>query len=148
MFVTPAYAQAAAAAPGAQGLVQFMLPIALIFVVFYFLLIRPQQKKARDHKEMVDNIRRGDQVVTAGGIYGKVIKAGGEDGKVTVEIAPNVRIDVVAGTIAEVLNKTKPGSAPAKKDRKDKGKEQAEEKAEADAEPPAAGKTDEAKPKE
>ena len=134
MFVTPAFAQTAPAAAGAQGLVQFMLPIALIFVVFYFLLIRPQQKKARDHKELVDNIRRGDQIITAGGIYGKVTKAS-EEGRITVEIAPNVRVDVVKGTVAEVLNKTKATASGAKDsakkggDRKDKDSAAAEKDA-------------------
>ena len=106
MLIHPAYAQAAAA-PGSQGLVSFLLPIVLIFAVFYFLLIRPQQKKAKQHRDMVDAVKRGDRVVTAGGILGKVIKVG-EEGRVTVEIADGVRIEVVKGTLADVISKTEP----------------------------------------
>ena len=110
MFPTPALAQAGQAAPGFGGLAEFLLPLVLIFVVFYFLLIRPQQKKAREHREMVEAVRRGDQVVTGGGIYGKVTKVG-EDGKVTVEIADDVRVDVVRSTLADVVSKTAPAES-------------------------------------
>ncbi|NOX73949.1 MAG: preprotein translocase subunit YajC, partial [Alphaproteobacteria bacterium] len=84
MFVTPAYAQEIGAG-GLGGIGQF-LPLVLIFAIMYFLLIRPQQKKAKVHREMVAALRRGDQVVTQGGIVGKVTKVK-EDGEVEVEIA-------------------------------------------------------------
>ena len=112
MFVSPAYAQGTA--PGSQPLFEFLLPIALIFVVFYFLLIRPQQKKAKDHRSMVDAVRRGDKVVTAGGLVGKVIKVTeieGEMARVTLEIdaANGVRVEVIRSTLADVLSKPEPG---------------------------------------
>jgi preprotein translocase subunit YajC len=83
------------------------LPIILIFVIFYFLLIRPQQKKMKEHRAMVEALRRGDQVVTAGGIVGKVSKVQ-EDGMVEVEIADGVKVKVIRHTITQVLNKTEP----------------------------------------
>ena len=117
MFVSPAYAQGSA--PGTQGLIEFLLPLALIFVVFYFLLIRPQQKKAKDHRSMVDRVRRGDKVVTAGGLVGKVIKVTeveGEMPRVTVEIDPDkgVRVEVVRATLADVLTKPEPADKSSK----------------------------------
>lgn len=120
-FFPPAYAQAAGG--GAEGLTAF-LPFVLIFVVFYFLLIRPQQKRAREHREMVQALRRGDKVVTAGGIVGKVTRAP-EDGEVEVEIADNVRVKVVRETITQVVSKSAPpeGSPPpaANEDKKSGG---------------------------
>ncbi|WP_114391587.1 preprotein translocase subunit YajC [Oleisolibacter albus] len=117
MFISTAYAQTAAGAPpdAAAGLIQF-LPLVLIFVVFYFLLIRPQQKKLKEHKTMLEALRRGDRVVTGGGIVGTVIKVGTED-DVTVEIAENVRVRVVRSTIQSVLARTEPAKAsePAEK---------------------------------
>ena len=107
MFVSTAYAQTAApAAGGADMIVQF-LPLILIFVVFYFLLIRPQQKKMKEHKGMLEAIRRGDRVVTGGGIIGTVTKVGPED-ELQVEIAENVRVRVVRSTVNLVLAKTEP----------------------------------------
>ena len=106
MWFHPALAQVGQA-PGGQGLVGFLLPIVLIFVVFYFLLIRPQQKKAKEHRGMVGAVKRGDQVVTAGGIKGKITKVG-EEGWITVQIAPDVRIEVVRATLADVLTKPEP----------------------------------------
>ncbi|MSP19931.1 MAG: preprotein translocase subunit YajC [Alphaproteobacteria bacterium] len=112
MFVTPAYAQAQGAT-GVESL-SYFLPIILIMIVFYFLLFRPQQKKAKEHKDMVEAVKRGDQVITAGGIVGKVIKVG-EEGRITVEIAPNVKVEVLRGTLADVLSKPVPASADLKK---------------------------------
>lgn len=83
-----------------------ILPFILIFAVFYMLLIRPQQKKANAHREMLAALRRGDRVVTAGGIIGLVTKV--EDAEVQVEIAENVRVKVLRGTITEVRAKTEP----------------------------------------
>ena len=83
------------------------IPLILIFVIMYFLLIRPQQKKMKEHKAMVEALRRGDQVVTQGGIIGKVSKVK-EDGEVEVEIAEGVKVRVVQATISQVLSKTEP----------------------------------------
>ena len=106
MFVTPAYAQAAGGAPAGFDLLQF-LPLILIFVVFWFLLIRPQQKKMKTHREMITAIRRGDRVLTGGGIIGTVTKVL-NDTEVQVEIAEGVRVKVARATISEVLAKTEP----------------------------------------
>lgn len=112
MFISPAFAQdAAAAAPGGLNaqLLQFG-PLILIFIVFYFLLIRPQQKKAKAHREMLSNVRRGDRIVTSGGIIGTVTKAEG-DAELQVEIADGVRIRVLRGAVSDVLAKTDPAKA-------------------------------------
>jgi len=107
MLVTPAYAQAAGAA-GPSLLAQLPFFIA-IFAIFYFLLIRPQQKKMKEHQAMVAAVRKGDKVVTAGGIVGKVTKVGAEGtNEVEVEIASGVKVQVVQSTISDVLNKTEP----------------------------------------
>jgi preprotein translocase subunit YajC len=109
MFVSPAFAQAAGAPSAGAAFAQF-LPIILIFVIFYFLLIRPQQKKMKEHRAMVEALRRGDQVVTSGGIVGKVSKVQ-DDGMIEVEIADGVRVKVIKGTIGQVLNKTEPAAS-------------------------------------
>ncbi|MCB2115530.1 MAG: preprotein translocase subunit YajC [Rhodobacteraceae bacterium] len=108
MLISPAYAQAAAAPGGAGALVQFM-PLILIFAIMYFLMIRPQQKKMKEHRAMVDALRRGDQVVTQGGIIGKVSKVK-EDGELEVEIADGVKVRVVKATIVQVVSKTEPAA--------------------------------------
>jgi preprotein translocase subunit YajC len=105
MFVSTAYAQTAG---GGSGLdVMTFLPLILIFVVFYFLMLRPQQQKLRDHKAMVNAVRRGDRVVTGGGIIGTVTKAGSDD-ELQVEIAEGVRVRVLRSTLTTVLAKTEP----------------------------------------
>jgi preprotein translocase subunit YajC len=98
----------AAAAPGASSLLTSLLPLLLIFVVFWFLLIRPQQKRMKDHTAMIGALRRGDVVVTGGGMIGKIVKV--VDNEVTVELADNVRVRVVRGTITEVRSKTEPAN--------------------------------------
>ena len=105
MFATPAYAQAAG---GASAFTSFV-PLILIFAIMYFLLIRPQQKKAKEHANMVKALRRGDQVVTAGGLIGKVVKVK-ESNEVELEIATGVKVRVVQSTIGQVLTKTEPVS--------------------------------------
>ncbi|MBQ0767529.1 MAG: preprotein translocase subunit YajC [Sulfitobacter litoralis] len=87
--------------------IQQFVPLILIFAIMYFLLIRPQQKKVKEHKAMVDGLRRGDQVVTAGGLIGKVVKVK-EDGELEVELADNVKVRVVQSTVATVVSKTEP----------------------------------------
>ena len=89
-----------------NGLESF-IPIILIFVIMYFLLIRPQQKKIKEHKNMVDNLRRGDQVVTQGGILGKITKVK-EGEEIEVELAKDVKVSVIRSTIVNVLSKTEP----------------------------------------
>lgn len=83
------------------------IPLILIFAIMYFLLIRPQQKKVKEHAAMVSALRRGDQVVTQGGLIGKVAKVK-DDNEVEVELAEGVKVRVVQSTIAQVLNKTEP----------------------------------------
>ncbi|WP_417264255.1 preprotein translocase subunit YajC [Celeribacter sp.] len=107
MFVTPAYAQAAGGA-AANPIMQFA-PLILIFAIMYFLMIRPQQKKMKEHKAMIEAVRRGDEVVTAGGIMGKVVKVR-EDGFVEVEIADGVKVKVQKATLANVVSKTEPAA--------------------------------------
>ncbi len=102
MFVSPAYAQAADG--GGGGIVAF-LPLILIFIVFYFFLIRPKQKKAKEHKAMLGAIRRGDKVVTGDGIFGTVTKVI-DDNVVAVEIADGVKVRVQRGLIFSVMAKT------------------------------------------
>jgi preprotein translocase subunit YajC len=108
MFSTPAYAQAAAGATtaGPEAFLLQLLPLVMILVVFYFLLIRPQQKRLKEHQERIGGLRRGDTVVTSGGIIGKITKVAEDD--VTVEIAPNVSVRVVKGTIGEIRGKGEP----------------------------------------
>jgi len=92
-----------------NALIQF-LPLILIFVVFYFLLIRPQQRKAKDHKTMLDALRRGDRIVTGGGIVGTVVRVDNPE-EATVEIADGVRVRVLRSTISSVLAKPDPAAA-------------------------------------
>ncbi|WP_417257571.1 preprotein translocase subunit YajC [Celeribacter sp.] len=107
MFVTPAYAQAAGGA-AANPIMQFA-PLILIFAIMYFLMIRPQQKKAKAHQAMIAAVRRGDEVVTAGGMYGKVTKVR-EDGTLDVEVADGVKVRIVGATLHNVISKTEPAS--------------------------------------
>lgn len=133
MLISPAYAQAAGGG-GTDTLVQ-IAPLALIFIVFYFFLIRPQQQKAKNQRAMLDAIRRGDRVVTGGGIIGTVSKVVSND-EVQIDIAENVRVRVVRSTISQVLAKTEPVAG---KDGKDKDKDEAAKEGEmASAAAPAA----------
>jgi len=92
-----------------QG-IESVIPLILIFAIMYFLLIRPQQKKLKQHQAMVAALRRGDQVITQGGLIGKVTKVK-DDNEVEVEIAAGINVRVVKSTIATVLNKTEPAKA-------------------------------------
>jgi preprotein translocase subunit YajC len=107
MFVTPAYAQAGGDA--ASAFTSF-IPLILIFAIMYFLLIRPQQKKVKEHQKMVEALRRGDQVVTQGGVKAKVTKVI-DDAELEVEIAEGVRVRVIRNTIVQVLSKTEPANS-------------------------------------
>ncbi len=90
------------------GAIAQFLPLILIFGIMYFLLIRPQQKKMKQHQAMVEAVRRGDQVVTQGGLIGKVAKVKEGENEIEVELADGVKVRVVKSTIAQVLNKTEP----------------------------------------
>ncbi len=84
------------------------IPIILILIIFYFLLIRPQQQKLKAHQKMVENLRRGDEVVTQGGLKGKVTKVKEGENEIEVELAKGMSVRVVQSTIADVINKTDP----------------------------------------
>lgn len=120
MLITPAYAQAAGG--GSTDMLMQIAPLALIFVVFYFFLIRPQQQKAKTQRAMLDAIRRGDRVVTGGGIIGTVAKVVNND-EVQLDIAENVRVRVVRSTISQVLAKTEPVTSKDGKDKDETAKE-------------------------
>lgn len=100
-----AYAQGAGAATGPSPLVS-MMPIALMFIVLYFLLIRPQQKRTRDHEAMIETLKRNDEIVTSGGLYGRIQSIA--DKVLVVEIAPNVRVRVDRAQVASVVRGGKP----------------------------------------
>ena len=105
MLISPAYAQAAGG--GGSAFASFV-PLILIFAIMYFLLIRPQQKKVKEHQAMVAALRRGDQVVTQGGLIGKVTKVKDGENEIEVEIAKGVLVRVVRSTVAQVMSKTEP----------------------------------------
>lgn len=111
MLISPAYAQAGGA-PAGFDLISLM-PLVLIFVVFYFLLIRPQQRKMKAHREMISAVKRGDKVLTAGGIIGSVVKVEESDDVLLVEIAKDIRVRIARSTISDVLNKPQAGKAAA-----------------------------------
>lgn len=106
MFISPAYAQAAAGGD-TNSMLMSLLPFALIFVIMYFLILRPQQKKVKDHTEMVKNIRRGDTIVTNGGLVGKVTKVVDDD-QVEIEISDGVRIRQLRQMVSAVRTKGEP----------------------------------------
>lgn len=104
MLITPAYAQSVG---GDGGMLMSLLPFILIFVIMYFLILRPQQKRVKQHQEMVKNVRRGDTVVTSGGLVGKVTKVT-DDEQIEVEVAEGVRVRQMRQMIAEVRAKGEP----------------------------------------
>ena len=110
LFTSPAFAQGAPAGGGTDVILQFV-PFILIFVIMWFLIIRPQQRRVRAHQEMIKNVRRGDTVVTSGGIIGKVSKVLEDSADVEVEIADNVKVKVARAMIAEVRSKSEPVKA-------------------------------------
>ncbi len=104
-MITPAFAQAAGG--GTNDMLMSLVPFVLIFVIMWFLIIRPQQKRVKAHREMINNVRRGDTVVTSGGIIAKVSKVI-DDGEIEAEIADGVRIRLVKGMIQDVRSKSEP----------------------------------------
>ena len=109
MFASPAYASAGAEPGGAAGFFVSIFPLVLIFIIFYFLLIRPQQRRMKQHQAMIGAVKKNDVAVTGGGIIGKVIKV--DDTEVELEIAPNVRVKVLKGTLSDVRpHGTKPAN--------------------------------------
>jgi len=109
LVITPAFAQGLGGG-GSGDLVLQLVPFLLIFVIMYFLIIRPQQRRSKEHQDLVKNIRRGDTVVTAGGIVGRVAKVS-DDAEVDVEIADGVRVKVVRAMITEVRTRGEPVKA-------------------------------------
>lgn len=118
MFVKPAFAQevsdAAAAAPVGGDLLTSLFPLVLVLFIFYFLLLRPQQKRVRQHIEMVNKLSRGDKIVTGGGLIGTVVKILGDD-EIMIELAENVRVKAVRSTITTVI-KPEGNQAPSDKE--------------------------------
>ena len=102
MLISPAFAQSGGFAEGGLGL----MPIILVMVIFYFLLIRPQQKRAKQHKQMLSALKRGDKIITNGGLTGTIIKAIDDSETIEVEIAKDVKVNVVRTMIADVRGKT------------------------------------------
>lgn len=102
MIISSAYAQSALGGGGEQGFMSF-LPIILMFVLLYFLMIRPQMKRTKEHKAMTEALQKGDEVITSGGVLGKITKVG--DGYLSLEIAPNTEVQVQKGAIQTLLPK-------------------------------------------
>ncbi|OQW97362.1 MAG: preprotein translocase subunit YajC [Desulfobacteraceae bacterium A6] len=100
-----AMGQSGASSGGDSSFMNF-IPLILMFVIFYFLLIRPQQKKAKEHREMIGNLKKGDRIITSGGIYGTI--TGVEDNTITVEIAEKVRVKVSRGNVSGLAQTTQP----------------------------------------
>mgnify|MGYP003579057305 CR=1 FL=1 len=110
MFATPAFAQTAAGAgAGPQDMLIQFLPLIALIVLFYFLMIRPQQKRAKEHANTLANLKRGDQVVLSSGLIGKIVRV--EDKEVGLEIATGVTVKVVKGMIADVRSRGEPAAA-------------------------------------
>lgn len=105
MFISSAFAQTAPAAAGGdmQSSLMSMLPLVLMFVVLYFVMIRPQMKKQKDHRTMIEALAKGDEVATVGGMLGKVTKVG--EGYLTLEVAPNVEVQIQRSAVVLVLPK-------------------------------------------
>ena len=106
-MITPAFAQGAGGLGGTDFLSNYVVPLALVFLIMYFFILRPQQKRAKQHQEMVKNVRRGDVLVTSGGLVGKVTKVVDDD-QVEIEIADGVRVRQVRSMVADVRAKSEP----------------------------------------
>ena len=106
MFTTPAFAQAPS--PAMDPLGGLLIPMLLMLVIFYFFLIRPQSQRAKEHRERVNSVRRGDTVVTSGGMVGKVLKVSDTSDEVEIELADNLKIRVIKNTLMDVRSKGEP----------------------------------------
>lgn len=104
-MITPAFAQTASA--GGGDIIGFLFPMVFVFVIFYLLVFRPQQQKIKQHQALIDAVKRGDTVVTAGGIIGKVVRVG-TDNEVRIEIAEGVQVRVLKSTLTEVRGRGEP----------------------------------------
>jgi len=118
MFISPAYAQIG----GAGDSFGMFVPLILIFVVFYFLMIRPQQKKQKNHREMIGALRRGDRIVTNGGLIGSISRVA-NDNELIVEVASGVKVRVLRSMIAEILSKPQPVRRRAKQEVEDENED-------------------------
>jgi preprotein translocase subunit YajC len=125
MFISEALAQTAGAGQQAGGMQNLMTfaPLVVIFIIFYFLMIRPQQKKQKDHQAMVRAAKRGDRIVTSGGILGVITKANDADNDVEVEIAQGVKVRVVRSAISDIVNRNPEAAKPAVTKDKDAAKD-------------------------
>ena len=130
MFISPAYA-----ANGASDSFGMFVPLILIFVVFYFLMIRPQQKKQKNHREMIGALRRGDRIVTNGGLIGSISRVA-NDNELIVEVASGVKVRVLRSMIAELLSKPQPVRRRAKQEVEDEAEDGDNEEDELDDEDP------------
>ncbi len=110
-MISPAFAQTTGA--GGSDIVSFLFPMIFVFGIFYLLVFRPQQQKAKEHKAMIDAVKRGDTVVTSGGIIGKVVRVA-TDGELRVEIAEGVQVRVLKGTLTDVRGRGEPIKEKAK----------------------------------
>ena len=117
MLISPAFAQGVG---GGFGGMESLLPLVLFFVVFYFLLIRPQQKKQKQHRALLESLRRGDKVVTSGGIIGTITKA--SETELTLEIADGVKVRAMRSMVSDVMAKTEGGETAKNKEEKEKKK--------------------------
>ncbi|CCB65894.1 preprotein translocase subunit YajC [Hyphomicrobium sp. B1] len=108
MFTTPAFAQAAGASSAMDPLGGLLIPMLLMLAIFYFLLIRPQSQRAKQLRERLNAVRRGDTVVTSGGMVGKVIKVSDTSDEIEVELADNLKVRIVKSTLMEVRSKGEP----------------------------------------
>jgi len=102
VLISPAFAQASGGITGDSGFIG-LLPIVLMFVLLYFLMIRPQMKRAKEHKQMVEGLQKGDEVITSGGVLGRITRLG--DAYIAVEIAPNTEVSVQKGAVQTLLPK-------------------------------------------
>jgi preprotein translocase subunit YajC len=111
MFASPAFAQGAAPAGpgGTEAFLIQIVPLVLLFVIFWFLIIRPQQQRAKAHRAMVDAVKKGDEVVTGGGLIGKVVRV--QDNEVEIELAPTVKVRALKGTLTSVTPRGTPAAA-------------------------------------
>ncbi len=106
MFVTPAFAQAVG--PSIDPFSSLLVPMLLMLAIFYFFLIRPQAQRAKEHKERVNAVRRGDTVITSGGMVGRVLKVSDTSDEIEVELADNLKIRVIKSTLMDVRSKGEP----------------------------------------